>query len=263
MSDAEFSAVRPRRRRAWPWVLLGIVAVLVGAAFAADALIRDLAEKAIAERISSALQVPADAPVEVRLGGAPVLVQAIGGSLDQVDLTIDSLALGPLTGDLTLRARGVPFDQNAPTRELVARYAIPAAALTAVAPEATGVAVEQVSFDGSEVVATGQVTVLGASLPLGVGLTPSALDGDLAFDPTSIRIGEQTLTAEQLRATPVFGKVADALLQQRTVCIADALPAALKLTGLTVEGNELVATLDASGAALAGDEFQQKGVCAA
>jgi hypothetical protein len=191
-----------------------------------------------------------------------VLVQALGGGLERVDVDVDDLALGPLTGDLRIVARGVPLDPASPTRELSVRYAIPAEALGALTPEITGVTIDDVTLEGAELVANGGVSILGATLELGLGLTPSAVEGDLAFDPTSIRIGADTLTADQLRGNPLLGGLADALLQQRRVCIADELPAALTLTGLRVEGSELVATLDGSGAAIGGAAFQAKGVCA-
>lgn len=268
MSAAETAPSVPvdlpkRRHRVWPWVLVGVGVLVVGAGFAADAIARDLAEKAVATRVAAALEVPAGTPVAVEIGGGPVLFQAIGGSLDRVDIDIDALALGPLAGDLTIEAHGVPLDAQAPTRELMVRYAIPGDALAAVAPEISGVTIDDVAIEGGEVVATGSVGIFGLSLDLALGLTPSAVDGQLAFDPTSIRVGDQSVDADGLRDNPLLGGIADALLAQRTVCIADELPAALTLTGLDVVGDELVATLDGSGAALGGPEFTQKGACAA
>lgn len=252
-----------RRRRAWPWVLVILVVLLAAAAVAADVLVRGIAERAIAQELSSALDVPDDASVEVRIGGGSVLLQALAGGLDRVDVTVDDLALGPLTGDLTIVAEGVPLDPGAATRELRGRYSIPEEALSALAPEVAGATVDDVHVDGSEVVASGSAVIFGATLELGLGLTPSIVDGDLAVDPTSVRIGADTFTAEQLRANPLFGGLADAILQQRRVCIADRLPAALTLTSLQAGGSELVATLDASGVPLGGDAFQQRGVCSA
>ena len=252
-----------RRRRAWPWVLLVVGVLLVAAGFAADALVRGLAERAIAEQVSSALDVPPGTEVTASIGGGPVLVQAIAGQLERVDVDVPALTLGPLTGDLAILAQDVPFDTAAPTRALTVQYAVAADALAAVAPDVAGFAVDSVTIDGGELVATGSISVFDAALPLGIGLTPSAIDGELAFDPTSIRIGDGTLTAAQLRADPVLGGLADALLQQRRVCIADALPAALRLDRLAVEGRNLVATFDGSDVAIAGDGFREKGVCPA
>jgi hypothetical protein len=264
VSDALAASVplAPRKkRRAWPWVLLGVVVLLVVAAIAADALARGIAEKAIAQEVAAALDVPDGTDVDVRIGGASVLAQALTGGLDRVDVDVEDLTLGPLTGDLAIVAEGVPLDPAAPTRELAVRYAIPGSALSALAPEITGVTIDDVTLDGSEIVATGSASLLGTTLELGLGLTPSAVDGDLAFDATSIRVGDTSLTADELRGNALLGGIADALLQQRRVCIADELPAALTFTGLRVEGAELVATLSGAGAALG--RFGEKGACPA
>jgi hypothetical protein len=243
-------------------VLLVLAVLLAGAAVAADLLVRGIAEKAIAQELATALDVPEGSSVEVRIGGGSVLLQALSGGLDRVDVAVDDLTLGPLTGDLTIVAEGVPLDPGAPTRQLRGRYEIPEAALSALAPEIAGATVEDVRLEGSEVVAAGSARIFGATLELGIGLTPSIVEGDLAVDPTSIRIGAETFTAEQLRGNPLFGGLADAILQQRRVCIADRLPSALSLTALQVEGSDLVVTLDASGVPLGGDAFQVRGVCA-
>ncbi len=251
-----------RRRRAWPWVLLVVGALLVGAGVAVDLLARDLAEKAIAREVASALEVPDGAEVRVSVGGGPMIVQALSGGLDRVEVAIPGYPLGPLTGDLEIVAQGAPFDLSAPTRSIVGRYAVSAEALGVAAPQLSGARIDGVAIEGDEVVASGNVTVLGASFGLGLGLTPSAVDGDLAFEPTSIRIGDDALTADELRANPFFGGLADGLLQQRIVCVADSLPAALTLSRLEVVDAGLVATFDASGAAIGGDGFRERGSCA-
>lgn len=253
-------ALARRRRRVWPWVLLGVVLLLAAAAVAADVLARGIAEKAIAQEVAVALGVPEGTEVEVQLGGGSVLLQALTGGLDRVDIAVDDLTLGPLTGDLAIVARGVPLDPAAATRELDARYAIPEENLSALTPALTAVGIDDVTLEGSELVATGGLSFFGMRFELGLGLTPSAVEGDLAFDPSSIRIGDGTFTAEQLRADPIFGGLADTLLQQYRVCIADELPAALTLTGLAVGDGQLVATLDGSGAALGA--FGAPGTCA-
>jgi hypothetical protein len=253
---------RRRRRRVWPWVLLGVFVLLAAAAVAVDVLARSFAEKTIAHELASALKVPAETPVEVRIGGASVLLQALTGGLEHLEADVDSLTLGPLTGDLHIVAHGVPLDPSAATRELQVRYVIPESALSALTPEITGVTIDDVVLEGEELVARGGFSVFGMSLELGLGLTPSAVAGNLAFEPTTIRIGNDTYTAEQLRAAPLFGGLASALLQERQVCIADSLPAALTLTEVRVEGSTLVATLDGAGATLGGAGFQQSGSCA-
>lgn len=250
-----------RRRRVWPWVLVAVVVLLAALAVAADVWARSFAEKAIAQELTSALDVPAGTPVEVRLGGGSVLLQALTGGLDRLEADVDTLTLGPLTGELRIVAHGVPLDPTAPTREVHVSFTIPESELSALTPDLTGITIDDVALEGGELVARGGLSIFGATLELGLGLTPSVVDGDLAFAPTSIRIGADTFTAEELRANRIFGGLADALLQERRICIADALPAALTLRELRIEGSALVATLDGSGAALGGPEFQQYGAC--
>ena len=92
-----------------------------------------------------------------------------------------------------------------------------------------------------------------------MGLEPSAFDGQLVFTPTSIRVEDETFTAETIESDPGLDLLADLLLDQQNVCIAQNLPAALTLDSITVEGDELVANLSAHDAPLA--EFTTKGSC--
>lgn len=253
--------VRPSRRRRWPWVLLAIVVILGGGLVAADVLARGWAQDLVGARLAAALEVDDPSSVDVRIEGPSVLLQAVTGSLSRVDVRIPELQLHELRGDLDLRAEGVPLDFSQPVRALDVRYAIPEAVIAEVAPSVTGAPIESIEFAEPEVIAGGRLAVLGLSLDLGLGITPSTDDGALVFTPSSVRIGDLDLTADELRANPLFGSLADSLLQKRTLCVADALPAALTLTDTRVEGELLIAELDGSGEALGGTGFAQKGVC--
>ncbi|WP_157981713.1 LmeA family phospholipid-binding protein [Protaetiibacter intestinalis] len=251
----------PRRRRAWPWVLGGIVLLVAGAAVAVDLLARGYAEDLIADRVADALDVPAGTPVEVDLGGGSILLQALGGSIDEVGIRVDALGLGPLSGDLAIDAEGVPIDPAQPTRALTASFTIPEAALQGISSELSGVPIDSVTLAEPEIVADGTVSVFGLSLPLGLGLTPGVADGAIAFTVTSIRIGDQQLDTAALTGDPVWGAIAGTVLQQRSVCIADRLPDALTLADADVVGGTLRVVLDGSGAPLA--DYDTKGTCPA
>ena len=67
-------------------------------------------------------------------------------------VAVDDVTLGPLTGDLTIVAEGVPLDPDAPTRVLRVRYAIPESELSALTPEITGVTITDVSLQDGELV---------------------------------------------------------------------------------------------------------------
>ncbi|TXK17244.1 DUF2993 domain-containing protein [Homoserinibacter sp. GY 40078] len=248
----------PRRRR-WPWVLVALL-VVVGALVALDLLGRQWAEAAIADRVADALDA-SDAQVEVEIGGGPLLLQLATGRLAQVELAVDDLEVGPFTGELDVVAEGVPLDLDAATTSITARYLIPEAALENVSSQLTGVPLASIALDEPEIVVSGSVTVLAASIPFGLGIEPDALDGALAFRVTSLRIANQTLPVEDAVGDPVFGSLAEALLQQQSVCVADQLPAALELSGADVVGDRVVLEFDASGEAVGSDRFSTRGSC--
>ena len=115
-----------RRRPLWPWITLGVVLVLLVVAFiAVDAFARGVARDEIGSRLVSGLGLPAGTPVEVEVGGGPVLFQLAAGQLDSVDVAIEDATFGRLTGDLDIHAEGVPLDASAPTELIEVRYAMP------------------------------------------------------------------------------------------------------------------------------------------
>jgi len=256
-------ALPRRKRRVWPWVLGGFLVLVVVALVAVDALARGFAEGLIADQAADVLDVPAGTPVDVSIGGGPVLIQLVSGSLEHVDVQVEGYAVGPLAGDLTLTAEGIPFDLTAPTRSLTVRYDVAGEALGAISGSLSGVPIDSVTLEEPEVVANGSVSLLGLTLPLGLGLTPAAVDGALAFTPTSARIGDATIEASALASDPIWGGLAGTVLQQQTVCIADQLPAALTMTTVEVVGDVLRIEFDGSGQALDGGGFTTRGSCPA
>ena len=252
------------RRRVWPWVLLGVALVLlVPAVVAVEVFGRGFAESQIEQQVRSALDVPDATPVEVELAGGSLLWQALSGRVDRVDITIDELALGPLTGDLTVVAKGVPLDQNAPTESLEVNYLVPESALAAIADHLSGVEIQDVALDGPEIVASGEVSLWVMTVPLALGLTPGAQDGALTFTPTSVRVGDTNFELAALADDPFWGQLARTITQTQSLCIADQLPKALTLTSVEVDGDELRIELEGSGAALGGSAFRTNGTCAA
>jgi hypothetical protein len=261
-TDTLAPPVPRRRRRVWPWVLGGFLVLVVAAVVIIDVLARGYAEDLIAGQAAEVLEVPDGTPVDVEIGGGSVLLQALSGSLDHIRVSVDDYPVGPLTGDLTLVAEGVPFDLSKPTRALSVTLDVPEAALSAISGELSGVPIDSVALDEPEIVANGSLSLFGLSVPLGLGLTPAAVDGALAFTPTSIRVSDETIDAGALASDPIWGGLAGRVLQQQTVCIADQLPAALTMTSVAVRGQVLRIELDGSGQALGGDGFSTKGTCA-
>ncbi len=96
--------------------------------------------------------------------------------------------------------------------------------------------------------------------PIGVALTPTASEGQIVLSPASLQLGGAEVTAAALQDQ--FGGLADAVLRDWNVCIAQYLPAGVVLTGVEVEGDVLVADFDVDGAIATDPALQQNGSCA-
>ncbi|MGI8648604.1 MAG: hypothetical protein DLM55_11520 [Acidimicrobiales bacterium] len=78
------------RRRRWPWVLLGVLVLLLVALIVVDRVAVSVADDKVATAVaSSAAQYEVDpASTSVDIRGFPFLTQAAGGSFDRVDVTL-------------------------------------------------------------------------------------------------------------------------------------------------------------------------------
>jgi hypothetical protein len=131
----------------------------------------------------------------------------------------------------------------------------------ALAGNLSGAQLESIVLEEPEIVAATTFSFFGFQLPVGMGIEPSADNGQIVFTPTSIRLGEENYTAEALRET--FGGFADQLLRQQSFCVAENLPAALVIVDVDVVEKDLVVQIDGAGAALGGPDLSTPGTCAA
>ncbi|WP_284252624.1 LmeA family phospholipid-binding protein [Pseudolysinimonas kribbensis] len=257
MSD---TATAPRKRhRTWPWVLpILLVPLVLGVIYAGDAIGRPIAQELVAQKMASALGV-APGDVRVEFAPAPLPLQLLDGRVDTVDATAKDVALGPITADTTVHADGVPLDQSTAVDALSVVVTIDQGHLDQLAKAFGGGYVRSIALKAPDVTATGSVPVLGVPVPLGVSLTPGAVDGRLGFTPTAVQVAGQTLTIDQLRQSPQLRGFADTLGAQQTVCIADHLPKAVTVRSVKVVGSTLVATATGDGVVLA--QLGVKGTC--
>ncbi|MEO5921994.1 MAG: DUF2993 domain-containing protein [Pseudolysinimonas sp.] len=266
-SEPEVVVVRApkKKRRRWPWVLgaiLLVLAVLLTIAFfVAEAYAKDYARQYIKDRIIAVLGIEEGTPVTVDIGDGSVLLQALRGQLDQIDVTAEQVSFGILKGSATVHAQGVPLDQNAPVEKLDVSFAVDEADVAALAGNLSGLQLESITLEEPEIVATTTFNFFGFQIPVGMGIEPSADEGQIVFTPTSIRLGEDTYTAEELQNT--FGGFADQLLKQQSFCVAESLPAALTIVDVDVAKKDLIVKINGDGAALGGTDLTTAGVCPA
>lgn len=252
----------PKRRRTGlivGLVLLGIVIVLAIVAVIAESLARQQASALIADQVRQALALEPEHPVEVVIEGPPVLWQAAGGELEAVQIEVERVAFGELVGDLSLRATGTPLDPQQPTESLSAVYRVAEVDVAALAGFFAGLVVTDVQLDDREVRFETGFEIFGVSFAIGIGVTPTVENGQLAFSPTSIVINDQVIDADDLQSQ--FGGLVEPLLATQRVCVAQYLPEALELTAVQVGDNQLLVVFTAEEVALGGTEFSTRGTC--
>lgn len=254
--------IRTRRRRHTPWVLggLALLVVLLSAAYVvAEILIRDYATDRVQTQVAQGLALESRNDVGVTFAGSMVL-QAILGSLDRADVTVKEATFGPLTGDLSIRAEGVPLDSSEPVETVAITMTVTEENLGELSDYLTGVNVGNIALEEPEIIVDSEFFLFAVSVPVQLGLEPAAVDGALGFTPSSIEVAGRRLAADDLSQSE-FGGLARPLLEQREICIAEYLPQSLVLQDADVVGNQLVAAFEGRSVVLSEAEFTAVGSC--
>lgn len=253
------AAGAPRRKRGRGMlvlvILLVVVAVLV---VVAELVARQLVPGMIRTAVAEQLALPADHPIDVEVDGI-LLPQLLTGTLDQVRIASQDVAVGPVGGDVRVEAQGVPIRGDAAAEGGTAVVRMTPEQLRTLLATIDGFPAETVGFSAPNVTASGEVELLGATIPVGVAFEPSVAEGDIVLTPAEGTIGDASVTADQLRGQ-LFGLL-DPLLEDRRLCIAEYLPAALALQAIEVTGEELVADFDIDGGILADPALREPGSC--
>lgn len=262
---AETVVVAPpkKKRRGWliALIVVGVLLVLGVIAFVvAEPLAKDYARDYVRTQLVEVLQLPADAEVDVDLGGGSIILQALAGRVDTVDAEVPEASFGELTGSVRFHAEGVPLDSSVPVEVLRVEFATGAETFAALSEGAES-APTYVFEDGLVSLST-EFELFGIALPIGLSLEPSAADGSLVLTPTSLTIGTETFEAGSEDGS-FLGQIASAFLQPQTLCIAGSVPQALVLTDADIVDAELVLAFDGDGAALGGDGLSTPGTCPA
>lgn len=256
----EPTPARPRRRGLVAvLVVVGIVVVLGVAAVFAENVARAQAQALIAGEVRSALQLEADHPVDVAIAGPPVLWQAAGGRFERITVDVPELSIGDLRGDLTLIAEGTPLDTAQPTDSVQAVFEVQEADVAALAGLLSGAVATDVRLDDREIRFETGFDLFGVPFTIGIGLTPTVEEGQLAFTPSSVVLGDERLDAEQLQQQ--FGDIVAPLFASQRVCVAQYLPQALELTAVQVGDAQLLVVFQGADVALGGPEFSTLGTC--
>ena len=252
-------ATAPRRRTGrWIAVLVVVVVLLAGAVVAAEFIARSVVTSTVRSLVVKNVGLPDDQNVDVSVSGL-VLPQLLGGRLDEVAVSSNDVTLGPITGDVRVDLRGVPVSGGAAADGGVASVRLDQDHLKTLLAEVPDLPASTVTMAAPDVNLETSLSLFGIAIPVGVGVTPGAAEGDLTLTPSSFQVGGNAIDADTLRGQ--FGSVADSLLKTTSLCIADRLPRGLTLTSATVQGQDLVATFDVAGGILNDPALQSDGAC--
>lgn len=252
---------QPRRRhRAWPWILAAVIVagLAVAAWFIGESIARGIVEKTIRDQIVTNLALPADQQIDVQIAG-PVIPQLIAGTFDDITVSSQDVPFDQLTGDVTVHATGIAFRGEATAESATGTVRLTEAQLKALLESVQDFPVDSLKLAAPDVTASTELTFLGITVPVGVSLTPSAADGDIVLTPTRLQVAGADVSADDLKSR--FGGLADAVIKDYTVCIAQYIPAGMTLTDVSVEGDEVVADFDVDGRIASDPALQAPGTC--
>ena len=249
------------RRRVWPWIVaFAIVAVLAVAAwFAAEAIARQVVTGVVRDQVRTQLSLPADQQIDVQIAGA-VIPQLIGGSIDDLTIASDDVTFGGVSGDVSVTAHDVAVRGTGEMSGATATVSFDEAQLRTLLASVEGFPSDTVGLAAPNVTMSLDLQLFGVAIPVGVALTPSAAEGQIVLSPASLQLGGSEVTADALREQ--FGGLADAVLRDWNICIAQYLPAGVTLTGVEVDGDLLVADFGVDGSIATDPALQQNGTCA-
>lgn len=249
----------PRRNRIWPWLIafgiLGLLAVV--AWFVGEAIARDLVTKTIHREVVSRLALPADQEVTVDVAGQ-VIPQLLIGTLREVTVSSDDVPLGEIVGDVTVTAHDIPL-RGGDLGGASATITLDEEQLRALMTTVDGFPAETLALDEPDVTMSTELSFFGIGFPVGVALTPTAVDGELVLTPAALQVAGAEVSADGLRDQ--FGVIAELVLRDWTVCLAQYMPAGLELTAVAVDDDEIVADFEIDGAIVTDPALQQNGTC--
>jgi hypothetical protein len=245
-------------------VMLGIlVGLIFGAVYAANSLSKDAVTGLLAGKLQTAFGATDEEQVHIEFGSGLFIIQAIKGTLEDVEITIDDAVVGPLTGDLSISAKGVPVDQSGPADTIDVSVLLNEENVQAISGKFNPDRKVTLTVADGVISAKSSISSPGGSVPIVVNYAPSAEKGKLVLRPQTIVVGKSAkeYTVEEFRASS-YGTVGRALSKKRTVCVANLLPAALTLSDATATANGF--TLGASGSKvqLSGAALTAPGTCA-
>ncbi|GAA1689843.1 hypothetical protein GCM10009808_03490 [Microbacterium sediminicola] len=260
LADPSGKATKPKRR-VWPWLVGGAAAlfVLIGVAIVVvEVGVKSAVEASIADQVRTELELPADHPVDVAIPG-PFLPQLLTSTLDALTISSEDVPLGAATADVTVAVEQVSMVAPHTMAGGEAVVSLDQTQVTALMDGVAAIDILELALDEPVISVGTELSLFGIGIPISLGLVPSADEGELLLTPDTLQVSGLTVSAAQVRSQ--FGAIADPILQDWRICVAQFLPAGATLTAASVAGEELVATFAIDGGILSDSTLQQNGTC--
>jgi hypothetical protein len=253
-----------KKRRRWIGVLIALVILiilLVVGFFVADAYAKTYAENYVRDRIIEVLKLDPAADVDVELGEGSVLLQAARGALDEVNVHVDTITFGDISGEAEITATKVPLDSSQPVEKLDIEVTVSEENVKKLSGFMSGIELKSIDIENELIRIGTEFQVLFFTIPVSVDLEPTAKDGGINFDPVTILLGDEEISVADLRANREFSALAGDLLASRDFCVAGFLPQALTIDKVDIVGTDLVLGIDGDGTALSDPALSTLGTC--
>jgi hypothetical protein len=261
-APAAAPARTPRRRRTGLVAALAVLVVLAVAAaagwFVGNAWSKNVVIDQVTQHTRAALGLDDTAEVDVHVDD-PMLPQLVTGVLSRLEVTVPDAPIGGATGEVGLQATGIPIRGDGAAASAAARVRLAPAALAKLAGDIGRTVPGSLRIVGKNVAVKLDPAQFLSGVSFTLTLRPSAADGALVLKPIAFDVGGAQVSADVIRAR--FGTLADGILADRTVCVADRFPQGMRLTSIAVDPDAVVAGFAVDPRILTDASLQKPGSC--
>jgi len=262
VTDAGQQPRPKRRRRLLGWLIAGgvLVVLLVVGFVVAENVVRAQNAARLHDEIVTAFGLDADHPTRIDFGPGSLLLQAVSGKVDEVDIAVDDVPFGDITADVAFSARGVALDAANAADSVSATATLDETDVGSLRDYLSGIRLDSITLGDGTIDVSTTVDALFLSVPVSASITPSAAGGDLVFTPTSVTVNGAVVSIDDLRSGPLGG-IASRFLGSQSFCVAQYLPAAISLDDVTVADDAVVLSFEGEKVRLGGSDLSAKGSC--
>lgn len=247
---------RPRRRGGvTALIILIVLAVLGGVGYwLSDHLARQAVQDIVADQVEAKLPEGVRGDATVTLGGGWAVAQIISGRFDEMRIDAPKLSTDSIDFGATAEMRGVPRNTTDPVESIAVTVDTTADQLSALQllPGAEG---DITLGDGTMQYSASQ-NVFGIELGYRVTVKPEVEDGQVLLTPVDAEVDAGSLNVD---TKPIIDRILGG--DPVRLCVADRLPSALTLSGVTVTPKQLSLTARGTELPLSGSGLSTLGTC--